>query len=566
MSQVKDQINNPEIMAEISDKDWYEQLISPLIGANDFKHLMKEFITVSSRIIQDRAYEIFAHQYYLFAIEDGCDLEEYLSIMRQTISRFKLFDLAEGVSASYLRLPLQKDKEKMYRDAEINYSMLFRKGPKVVCLDISEWLSELHTPDFKRFLINLESNYQKAVVVFRIPYLDTHSIDTAYSALSDVLTVRKVLFPPLSMEQLIEYAKKKLKEHHFEADEEVWRSFRQRIIREKNEGKFYEKMTIDKLVRELVYKKQCFDAANDSCSYEIHTPEIAGFIEDSTDIGISAKAMMEKLTGLEEIKKQIREITKTIAYIKKGRSLESPCIHMRFSGNPGTGKTTVARIVGKLLKEKGVLSKGDFFEVSGRDLCGSYIGHTTPLTQRICRDAFGSILFIDEAYSLYSKGASDSDFGKEALITLMSEMENHRDDFVVIMAGYNDEMNELMEANPGLLSRMPYMIEFPNYTRDQLIEIFMSMIPPEIEFGEAFTNTVSQFFYNISEDTLNRKEFSNARFVRNLFEMTLSKAIMRKENDEGERLDLIPIDFELASQSKSIAQLVGSNERRHVGF
>lgn len=563
---MKDQIDNAENSAEISERDWYERLIAPLVGADNFKLLMKEFITVSPRIIQDEAYDIFAHQYYLFAIEDGCDLEEYLSIMHRTISQYKLFNFAEGIPASYLRLPLYKDKEKMYRDAEMDYLMTLRKGPQVVCLDVSEWLSELHTPDFKRFLIHIESNYQKAVVVFRIPYLDTYSIDTAYSALSDVLTVRKVLFPPLSMEKLIEYAKTKLKEYHFEADEEVWSIFRQRIIREKNEGKFYEKMTIDKLVRELVYKKQYFDAANDSCSYEIHTSEIIGFIEDNAEIGISAEAMMEKLTGLEEIKEQIHEITKTIAYIKKGKSLESPCIHMRFSGNPGTGKTTVARIVGKLLKEEGVLSKGDFFEVSGRDLCGSYIGHTTPLTQRICRDAFGSVLFIDEAYSLYSKGSSESDFGKEALITLMSEMENHRDDFVVIMAGYNDEMNELMEANPGLLSRMPYIIEFPNYTRDQLIEIFISMIPSEIDYDEEFKNAVTQFFYNISEDTLNRKEFSNARFVRNLFEMTLSKAITRKENDESERLDLIPLDFELASQSKSIAQLMGSNDRRHVGF
>lgn len=159
-----------------------------------------------------------------------------------------------------------------------------------------------------------------------------------------------------------------------------------------------------------------------------------------------------------------------------------PCIHMRFVGNPGTGKTTVARIIGTILKEKGILRNVNFFEHSGRELCGRYVGETAPKTSAMCRDAYGSVLFIDEAYSLYrDDGFSNADYGREAIDTLIAEMENHRSDLMVIMAGYPDDMDKLMNGNADLKSRMPYLIEFPNYARGQLAEIFLSMA------GKSFT-------------------------------------------------------------------------------
>ena len=174
------------------------------------------------------------------------------------------------------------------------------------------------------------------------------------------------------------------------------------------------------------------------------------------------------------------------------------------------------------------------------------------------------MLFIDEAYALYDGSRSSNDYGREALTTLISEMENHRDDMLVIMAGYTDDMETLMQGNAGLRSRMPFMIEFPNYTRTQLYEIFMLMVRKNFDYEPGLEEEVRKFFDSISQEYYDSHEFANARFVRNLYERTWSKGATRAALEGLPRLKLLKQDFIAASGEKEFGEKLQKETR--IGF
>jgi stage V sporulation protein K len=184
------------------------------------------------------------------------------------------------------------------------------------------------------------------------------------------------------------------------------------------------------------------------------------------------------LVGMEEMKRMIKEIYAWIFVNKKreelGLKARKQALHMMFKGNPGTGKTTVARLIGKLFLKMNVLSKGHLIEAERADLVGEYIGHTAQKTRDLVKKAQGGILFIDEAYSLGRGG--EKDFGKEAIDTLVKHMEDKQHEFILILAGYSREMDYFLTLNPGLHSRFPLVIDFPNYTIEQLMEIASRML------------------------------------------------------------------------------------------
>ena len=262
---------------------------------------------------------------------------------------------------------------------------------------------------------------------------------------------------------------------------------------------------------------------------------------------------LSELIGMETITERIREIVSQVKYSLKDKSIDRPTLHMRFTGAPGTGKTTVARILGQIFAENGILRNGYFFEYMSRDLCGEYVGQTSPKTASICRDAYGSVLFIDEAYALYS-GESNNDYGKEALATLISEMENHRDDMVVIMAGYKDDMDKLMEGNAGLRSRMPYQIDFPSYTKKQLTEIYMLMVRKHFAYEPELEQTAANFFDSLDQAYVDSQDFANARFVRNLYERTWSKAAIRSQMDGLDTIRITSDDFRSAASEGEFSE------------
>lgn len=210
--------------------------------------------------------------------------------------------------------------------------------------------------------------------------------------------------------------------------------------------------------------------------------------------------------------------------------------HLVFTGNPGTGKTTVARLIAEVYHSMGLLSKGHLIEVDRGELVAGYVGHTALKVQEVIEKAKGGVLFIDEAYSLNSK--SENDFGHEAIETLLKEMEDNREDLVVIMAGYPDLMNDLLESNPGLSSRFSKTIYFPDYSARELAQIFAKFCDENsIECSVGIFNRVKRYFN--MELNRNNKNFGNARAVRNYFEQTLmnqANRLVAQNNVEKEDL------------------------------
>ncbi|WP_243276897.1 AAA family ATPase [Desulfallas sp. Bu1-1] len=271
-------------------------------------------------------------------------------------------------------------------------------------------------------------------------------------------------------------------------------------------------------------------------------PEKHGAKGNDPDKIISIKQELESLVGLHNVKKHINEIY-AFMEIQKRRSreklhTESQVLHMVFKGNPGTGKTTVARILGKLFREAGILPKGHLQEVERADLVGEYIGHTAQKTREQIKKSLGGILFIDEAYSLARGG--EKDFGKEAIDTIVKGMEDHKDNLIIILAGYRDEMDRFMQTNPGLRSRFPIHITFPDYSTDELIAI-ADMMLQQREYR--LSAGAREELVNIIESMRRLHEHNgNARLVRNLIERAMRvQAVRLVQLKEISREDLMTI-------------------------
>lgn len=235
------------------------------------------------------------------------------------------------------------------------------------------------------------------------------------------------------------------------------------------------------------------------------------------------------LVGMEEMKRMIKEIYAWIFVNKKreevGMKARKQALHMMFKGNPGTGKTTVARLIGKLFLKMNVLSKGHLIEAERADLVGEYIGHTAQKTRDLIKKAQGGILFIDEAYSLGRGG--EKDFGKEAIDTLVKHMEDKQHEFILILAGYSREMDHFLTLNPGLHSRFPLVIDFPNYTIDQLMEIASRMLDErEYTLSHEAEKKLKDHLIWVKA-VLNPNSFSNGRYVRNIIEKSIRAQAMR---------------------------------------
>jgi probable Rubsico expression protein CbbX len=255
---------------------------------------------------------------------------------------------------------------------------------------------------------------------------------------------------------------------------------------------------------------------------------------EASGIGEVLDSLDRDLVGLAPVKRRVREIAALLLVERMrervGLSSAPPSLHMSFTGNPGTGKTTVAMRMAEILHRLGYVRKGHVVAVTRDDLVGQYIGHTAPKTKDVLKKAMGGVLFIDEAYYLY-RPENEKDYGQEAIEILLQVMENQRDDLVVILAGYGDRMDRFFESNPGVASRVAHHVDFPDYSAAELLAIAEMMLA---QWNYRFDDEARAAFGEYLEIRRQRPHFANARSVRNALDrMRMRQALRLFESRDG---------------------------------
>ncbi len=542
-------------------------------GVNEYVRLAAELYEIIPILQEKNALDVLIQQNYLFAVDGGCGFTTMLMSLGDFLHRMNVYPQEQFKDRLYYReFKCGMESKNGFGTADDVIESLSSERENnqynIIGLDIAQFLDGRKFDDLRDFIRRLNSYQSDYVYVFRIPFVEKKALDEIAAMISDQMLLRVVQVPPLSDCVLMGSVWNNVTSKGFGFDETVMDTILRKIQQEKMDGRFYGFKTAAKISNELMLCKAADAALKENSGDSpdrsvISTDDLSRFIGEEKEILTGYDALNE-LIGMQDITQRVKEIVAQVKIAIANEKLDRPCIHMRFTGAPGTGKTTVARMIGQILREEGILRKGGFFEYEARDLVAEYEGQTAVKAASICRDAYGSVLFIDEAYALDEGKTNGANFGKEAIATLVSEMENHRDDMLVVMAGYKDDMEQLMKVNQGLRSRMPYILDFPNYTRQQLFEIFMLMVRKHFKYDEQLEQHAHEYFLAIADSYLASKEFANARFVRNLYERTWSKAALRCTMAGHTDIVLTKQDFICASEEKEFNEKLET--KKTLGF
>lgn len=547
--------------------------VFPVKYSPEMKAYIKELRQVTESLYKVGVLDRFYTKSLLISMDDGWGYSAFLRAIAQELAVYYRVDKNEKMH-SEITFEKQDDFSEWEKQVgtvkTVSSKLTYKKWFAVMAYDLSEWVEQLSNPRFLNYLRRMGQYSKNILLVFRVPHMDVKSIRNIEREIANALSIRSIVIPPVANEDMVEYFKAELLEADFILPEECDDLLEQWICQEKNEGTFYGYKTLDKMAGELIYHKALcgnIEIRENEC-VEIQPKDIKVMLNDEF-LDDNPYEVLNELIGMAQVKTKIREIVAQIkmqkALEEQGKNVDKPSMHMLFLGAPGTGKTTVARLVGQIFKKEGILKKGHFIEKTGNEFIVRYVGETVQKARAVFRDAYGSVLFVDEAYGMVV-GTSTGSTADELVPIFVAEMENHREDLCVIFAGYKDEMKEFLKTNSGMESRFSHIVEFPNYTREELIEIFFKLVDGKFEYEDELKESVIEYIHNIPEETFESKEFSNARFVRNLYEHLWGKAAFRISLSGEENICLKKADMISVIEEEDVKDIVSEKNKKTIGF
>lgn len=495
-----------------------------------FEAIEKIWITDDSKIALKKIIE-YARKYnegitkiYIpFNIKLYCDNDEVLydvtDILRDSLNYFKYIEKDESIESTFY---LIEEVDKLAEIYNGNNTIIVLKD--INALNTRE--VKLKSKLLNYLETSIEDNKGKAITI--VVAKNKEIVDEAFGnnpKLNDKLFNFEIEGKTIKANEVYEILKEKFEENNEKYTEEFEIKLLDYIVATFPKTTLPYPEYIDKLYQKIIFNKN---------GEKLELANIPEYEKEKSNEEIFAE--LDELVGLENVKQMLKDLVSLIEFKNKTNGdikVKDTNLHMVFLGNPGTGKTTVARMIAGILYNLKYIDQNKLIEVSAKDLVAEYVGQTAPKTMSVIEKAMGGVLFIDEAYALASKPGENSSFNEEAIATLIQAMENYRDDIVVIFAGYSKEMQNFLNSNSGIVSRIGYTVEFKDYTVDELIIIFKNMIK---KAGFEIEDSAIVRAESIILEYKDTENFGNARFVRNLYEKTVIKHATNTKNKKQKKV------------------------------
>ena len=569
--------------------------IRGLFGARQFIDLCEEIHAMAGGLIREDARDTLIARSYLMSSDSPEVLSLSLDLLAGLLREDALFPAARVVRrkvplSSMMQMSMGKNAAEnilgnnQTQDVLESFSSsIVLSSDIIVNLDISEWTERIEAPEFRQFLDSLQENTDNVIYVFSVPYLEQNVLERIAAVLGESMQIRTITFVPASLSELKSLVEEELAQMELTADESAWQTFYERIAEEKSEGRFLGIRSADRIFDEMVYARLRAAAAGIRPESRVITGEDLKDLVRSRLWNKGSEEILRSMVGFEKVEEQLREACEALTGAGEGSKALSSGIF--FEGESGTGRSTAARIMAVMLREKGFLEKGLLFEHRSSDLVVPGAGMSVPAAMVICRDARGSVLFIDDIDAFleeeearkgvqgrdesserdsFALEADSRDFAFKAVNVLTTFMETHPRDCLVIFAGDEKKLEKLRTRYPNLSACISRVIRFENYPAATMAGIFLQMAEKSgIRKEEGLKEDVEAYFSALDYKTLKPV---GARFVRNLFEKTRSLAGLRAQLEGKEEAEILRADFRTACRESDEGMNDRARSRSRYGF